>query len=170
MQISLLAAASENNVIGKNNQLVWNLPNDMRYFKNITWGMPVIMGRKTFDSFQGDSLPGRFNIVITRNRDWQPANPLLLVAHTLEEAIASAEQSDCTEAFVIGGGQIYREAIIIADKIYLTRVHTQAEGDSFFPEIPLSDWTLANNQDFGADTKHAYSYSFQVWERKSAEK
>ena len=104
MQISLLAAASENNVIGKNNQLVWNLPNDMRYFKNITWGMPVIMGRKTFDSFRGDPLPGRFNIVITRNRDWQPANPLLQVAwHAIAADDPRAPALNLLQTILTGG-------------------------------------------------------------------
>ena len=166
MLISLLVAASENNVIGKNNQLLWNLPNDMKFFKNTTWAMPVIMGRKTFESFKGDALPGRFNIVITRQRNWQQENKSVKVVNSLEQAIEFAQQTDCKEAFVIGGGQIYAESLPFATRIYLTRVHASFEGDTFFPEINPKQWTLVSNLDFTKDEKHAYAYSFQIWERQ----
>ena len=165
MLISLIAAASDNNVIGKNNQLLWSLPNDMKFFKNTTWAMPVIMGRKTFESFKGDALPGRFNFVITHQSGWEQNNQKIRICTSLQEAIELAEQTDCKEAFVIGGGQIYSLAIPLADRIYLTRVHAQLEGDAFFPEISTDIWKQVSNLDFTKDDKHAYDYSFQVWER-----
>ena len=115
MIISLIAAASTNNVIGKANGMVWNLPNDTKYFKNTTWGMPVIMGRKTYESMKSEPLPGRFNFVITRHQDWDPQNPAVRVAGSLEEAIRLAGETDCKEAFVAGGGQIYAEAMPTAE-------------------------------------------------------
>lgn len=166
MIVSLIVAASENNAIGKNNQLLWHLPNDLKFFKNTTWGMPVVMGRKTYESIAGDPLPGRFNIVVTRNTAWNPGRADVWVVPTIEEAIAKAKETDCKEVFVIGGGEIYRQSLAMAHKVYLTRVHTRIDGDTFFPELPPAAWTLVNQVDFPADEKHAYAYSFQVWERK----
>ena len=163
MIISLIVAASENNAIGKNNQLLWHLPNDLKFFKNTTWGMPVIMGRKTFESVN-KPLPGRINIVITRQADWKVAG--VIVAKNLQDALKKAVETNCKEAFVIGGGEIYRWAMSIADIIYLTRVHAQLEGDTFFPLINETDWELESNQDFSADEKHAYAYSFQKWRKR----
>ncbi|HWK04374.1 MAG TPA: dihydrofolate reductase [Puia sp.] len=165
MIISLIAAASTNNVIGKDNQLLWNLPNDMKFFKNMTWGMPVVMGRKTYEALAGQPLPGRFNFVITRNRDWDPHHAKVVVVDSLAAAIRAAGDTDCKETFVIGGGQIYSEAMAIADRIYMTRVHTTVEGDAWFPVIDETVWKLTSNLDFPVDEKHAYAYSFQVWER-----
>ena len=167
MIISLIVAASENNAIGRNNKLLWHLPNDMKFFKNTTWGMPVIMGRKTYDALAGEPLPGRFNFVITRQRDWSPHNDKVTVTSNLRQALEGAKATDCREVFVIGGGEIYRYAMPIADRIYMTRVHTELEGDTFFPPIDKKDWQLTDNRDFPADEKHAYAYSFQVWERKN---
>lgn len=166
MIISLIVAASTNNVIGKDNRLLWSLPNDMKFFKNTTWGMPVVMGRKTFDALKGEPLPGRFNFVITRNRSWDPRREKVTVVASLAQAIQAAKGTDCKETFVIGGGQIYAESMSIADKIYMTRVHTVLEGDTWFPVIDEKEWVLTDNRDFPADDKHAYAYSFQVWERK----
>ncbi len=166
MIISLIVAASSNNVIGKDNKLLWHLPNDMKFFKNTTWGMPVVMGRKTFDALAGDPLPGRFNFVITRNPDWQPGNPRAQKAATLETALRLAAETDCKETFVIGGGQIYIEAMPLADRIYMTRVHTSVEGDTYFPDIDEQQWQLDDNRDFPVDEKHAFAYSFQLWTRK----
>src|ERR1700743_1890783 len=111
MIISLIVAASTNNVIGKDNKLLWNLPNDMKFFKNTTWGMPVVMGRKTYDALAGQPLPGRFNFVITRNKDWDPHHEKVKVVDSLGEAIRLARETDCKEIFVIGGGQIYSESM-----------------------------------------------------------
>lgn len=166
MIISLLVAASTNNVIGKNNQLLWHLPNDLKFFKNTTWGMPVVMGRKTYESLAGNPLPGRFNFVITRNGGWDPHNDKVKVIATLEAAIEAAGQTDCKEMFVIGGGQIYAESMSVADKIYMTRVHAVLEGDTYFPVIDERQWQMVSYLDFPADEKHAYAYSFQAWERK----
>jgi dihydrofolate reductase len=166
MIISLIVAASTNNVIGKSNGMVWNLPNDTKYFKNTTWGMPVIMGRKTYESMSSEPLPGRFNFVITRHSDWDAHNPKVCVVGSLEEAIRRAGETDAKEAFVAGGGQIYAEAMPLADKIYLTRVHAIVEGDAYFPVFDESLWDLVSNMDHAADERHAYAYSFQVWRRK----
>lgn len=163
MTISFMVAASGNNVIGKNNDLPWRLPNDLKYFKNTTWGMPVVMGRKTFES-SGTALPGRTNIVITRNRDWTA--PGARTVKTLDEALQAAKETDARELFIIGGGEIFREALPLAGRIYMTRVHAQVDGDTFFPEIDQAEWELVSNQDHPADEKHAYAYSFQLWKRK----
>ena len=161
--ISLIVAASANNGIGKNNQLLWHLPNDLKFFKNTTWGMVVIMGRKTFESVN-KPLPGRVNIVITANVTWK-ANGVLVAAN-LEDALKMAAETNCKELFIIGGGEIYRQSLPVADKIYLTRVHVTFDADTFFPEIEEKDWIQTGNLDFQADEKHAWPYSFQTWERR----
>ncbi len=166
MIISLIVAASTNNTIGKDNHLLWRLPNDMKFFKNTTWGMPVVMGRKTFDALAGEPLPGRFNFVITRNRGWDPHNAKVQSEPGLDEALRDAAATDAKETFVIGGGEIYAEAMPLADKIYLTRVHTVVEGDAWFPVIDQSQWEQTSNLDFPADDKHAFAYSFQLWQQK----
>src|ERR1700730_3010897 len=120
MLVSLIVAASTNNVIGKNSRLLWHLPNDLKFFKNTTWGMPVIMGRKTYESIAGEPLPGRYNIIITRKEGWDPKRDDAWVVHTLDEAIAKAEETDCKEVFIAGGGQIYEAAMPKANKIYIT--------------------------------------------------
>lgn len=163
--ISLIVAAAENNTIGKNNQLLWHLPNDLKFFKNTTWGMPVIMGRKTFESVN-KPLPGRFNIVITRQHGWNAAG--VIVATDLDDAIKKASESNCKEIFIIGGGEIYKQGFEIADKIYLTRVHANIDGDTFFPVINENKWRLTSSQDFTTDEKHAFAYSFQTWERRNS--
>ena len=164
MIISHLVAASENNVIGKNNQLLWTLPNDMKFFKNTTWGSVVIMGRKSFESM-GKALKGRINIVITRQQDWKADNAI--VVKTLDDSIKKAvEATDAKEIFVIGGGQIFHEALPRTNRVYLTRVHTSIDGDAYFPELKPSEWKLTSQQNFPADDKHAYAYSFELWERK----
>ncbi|HEY4335578.1 MAG TPA: dihydrofolate reductase, partial [Puia sp.] len=106
------------------------------------------------------------NFVITRQKDWNPRNEKVTVTANLQEALEAAKATDCKEAFVIGGGEIYKESMPIADRIYITRVHTQLEGDTYFPDIDEKQWQLTDHRDFPADEKHAYAYSFQVWERK----
>jgi dihydrofolate reductase len=165
MIVTLVAAASENNVIGLQNKLVWNLPNDTRFFKNTTWGMPVIMGRKTFESLENKPLSGRFNIVITSHPlSLQPKGPIK-TAGSLQQAIEMAATTDAKEVFIVGGGKVYAESLPQADKIVLTRVHAKVEGDAFFPAFSVKEWKLFSNIDFAADEKHRYAYSFQVWER-----
>ncbi len=159
-EVAMVVAASTNNVIGKDNQLVWHLPNDLKFFKNTTWGFPVIMGRKTFEEVN-KPLPGRTNIVITRQVGWNHEN--VVTAATLDESIIKARETNAKKIFIIGGGEIYRQSMDIANKIIITRVHGQFEGDTFFPVIDEQIWKLVSNEDFPADEKHAYAYSFQVW-------
>ena len=163
MIISLVVAAATNNAIGKEGQMPWHLPNDMKHFKNVTWGMPVVMGRKTFESL-GKALPGRKNIVITRQEGWAADNTV--VVKSLEDALFVAGQTDALEVMVIGGGEIYKQSLEIADKIYMPRVHATLDGDTFFPEIDETKWQLIRNQDFEINEKHKYAYSFQTWQKK----
>jgi len=163
--ISLIVAAAQNNVIGKDNRLLWRLPKDLTFFKNTTWGMPVIMGRKTFDSL-GKPLAGRTNIVITRQADWRREG--ITAVRSLQEAIQEAAATDALECFVIGGGEIYREALPAASRIYMTRVMAAPEGDTFFPVISEAEWGLSSEQSFPADEKHAYPYRFEIWQRNGA--
>jgi dihydrofolate reductase len=164
LTLSLLVAVSENNVIGKDNQLPWHLPNDLKYFKNQTWGMPILMGRKTFESI-GNPLQGRKSIVITRNKNWHHEN--VAVVHSVEEAIIKAKDYGVKEVFVIGGAEIFNTSFNQANRIYLTRVHHQFDGDTFFPEVSNVDWNLMQSRFCAADEKNEYSHTFQVWERKT---
>ena len=166
MIISLIVAVSSNNAIGKDNQLLWHLPNDMKFFKMSTWAMPVVMGRKTFESMGSKPLNGRPNIVITRQQNWTAEG--VLVVHSLEEAIALAGENDYKEIFVIGGGEIYKAALPIAHKIYLTRVEATPDADTFFPEWDEHNWKLVYNDYHPADARHAYPYRFQIWEKPAA--
>ncbi len=161
--LSLLLAASENNVIGKDNKLPWHLPNDLKYFKNLTWGLPILMGRKTFDSI-GKPLPGRKSIVITRDRNWQHEG--VIVVHSIEEAMKKAEESGAKEIFVIGGAEIFNTSLPMANRIYLTRIHHKVDGDVFFPEIAEKEWDLTSSRYCEADEKNPYNHTYQVWERK----
>ena len=163
MIITFVVAASTNNAIGKAGKLLWRLPKDLRFFKNTTWGMPVVMGRKTFESVN-KPLSGRKNIVITSQPGWKKND--VWVAKDIKDALKQAEATNCKEAFIIGGGQIYKQTMDIADKIYLTRVHATLDGDTFFPEIDKTRWELKENIDFDADDKHAYPFSFQTWTKK----
>jgi dihydrofolate reductase len=158
--LSHIVAASENNIIGSNNDLPWKLSNDFKYFKNKTWGMPVIMGRNSFDAMK-KALPGRTNIVVTRKTDWNPEN--VFIAHSIDEAIEKGKESDTKEIFIIGGGEIFKQTISIVDRIYLTRVHTKVEGDTSYPEIDTSKWKLVKSNSFPADEKNNYPYTFEVW-------
>ncbi|MBX3252797.1 MAG: dihydrofolate reductase [Chitinophagaceae bacterium] len=166
MIISLIVAAAENNAIGKDNQMLWHLPNDFKFFKNTTWGMPVIMGRKTFLAMSGEPLPGRYNIVISRQQDHGIHRHDVWVVGSIEEALKKAESTDCKEVFIAGGGQIYDAYLPMADKIYITRVQAVLDGDAFFPEFDENQWDKVYQLDFPADDKHAYAYSFQTWVRK----
>jgi len=161
--VSLLVAAAEKNEIGKNNQLLWHLPNDMKFFKNTTWAMVVIMGRKTFESL-GKPLKGRMNIVITAQPGWKAEN--VTTANSLQDAIDKATKASYKEIFIIGGGEIYKQSMAIANSIYLTRVHANFDADTFFPEINQEQWKQVSNENFSKDGKHIFDYSFQKWVRK----
>ena len=162
MNLSIVVAASTNNVIGKDNHLLWHLPNDMKFFKNTTWALPVIMGRKTFESL-GKPLTGRTNIVITRQKDWKA--DAIKPVQSLDEAMLAAEDTDAKEAYIVGGGEIYKQALPLSHRVYLTRVHATVEGDTYFPALDEREWKLLSQLDFKADAKHKYDYSFQVWQR-----
>lgn len=159
----MLVAASENNAIGKDGKLPWHLPNDLKMFKNLTWAMPVIMGRNTYESL-GKPLKGRVNIVVSSRPS--PDVPGLLYAVSIDEALDKAAATGCKEVFVIGGGQIYDQFMSRAHRIYLTRVHAHVEGDTFFPLIDPACWEQDGHLDFLPDEKHEYAYSFQRWKRK----
>ncbi|MDR0658336.1 MAG: dihydrofolate reductase [Mediterranea sp.] len=161
MIVSIIVAAAENNVIGGNNQLLWRLPNDLKRFKSITTGHTVIMGRKTYDSM-GRALPNRRNIIISRDAGLKIEG--CETANSLESALQSA--ADEKEVFVIGGEQIYKQAWDKADRLYLTRVHTEKEGDTFIPEIRADQWTEESRDSHPADEKHPYAYSFIAYKRK----
>jgi dihydrofolate reductase len=158
--LSHIVAAAENNVIGSKGDMPWHLPNDFKYFKNKTWGMPVIMGRKSYDALK-KSLPGRINIVVTKKTDFQPKD--VFVVNNIEDAIAKAKESDANEIFIIGGGEIFEQTIDMVSRIYLTRVHATVEGDTYYPEIKKDNWKLVSAQPFPADDKNNYPYTFEVW-------
>lgn len=163
MLISLVVAASDNNVIGKGNALPWHLPDDMKHFRALTDGHVMIMGRKTFDSI-GKALPNRKNIVITR-QEIDPAAGCDVV-HSLEEALALARSTGAEEAFIIGGGEIYAQALPLADRVYLTRVHTTIDGDAYFPAIDMHQWEKTEKHEHAPDPKHTFAFTFTLLERK----
>lgn len=163
MKLSIIVAASLNHAIGKNNQMLWNLPEDMRFFKNTTWGFPLIMGRKTFEALGNKPLPGRFNIVISRQPGFKAGNPEVQEADSLLQAIDLAKKTDAKEAFIGGGGQIYKESLLLCDTIYMTRVFATLEGDAFFPVIPEDVFLMTHSKKVPADEKHAYAMDFQTW-------
>lgn len=161
--LTIIVAADLNNAIGVKGNLPWHLPQDLKFFKNTTWAMPVIMGRKTFESM-GKPLPGRTNIVITRNPEWTV--PGVLIAANLDQAIELAGELATREVFIIGGGSIYREALPLINRIYITRVYTKIEeADTWFPQWDEREWELKWEQAFVADDTHRFDYSFQCWER-----
>jgi dihydrofolate reductase len=164
MIISLIVAAAKNNAIGKGNKMLWHLPEDFKYFKNTTWGMPIIMGRKTFDSI-GKALPGRTNIVVTNNTDWKAKN--VQTSGNILQAIELAKAANTNEIFIAGGANIYAQTFELANKIYLTRVDTELDADTFFPEINTANWELSFEKKVAADEKNIYPMSFQIWIRKS---
>ena len=151
-----------------NNNLPWHLPEDLRYFKQVTMGKPIIMGRKTFESI-GRPLPGRTNIVVSRDPAYQPDN--VRVVNSLDAARDLAESvcmiDGCSEAMVIGGAQIYEQALPLADRLYLTQVHAEVVGDAWFPEFHPGDWAEIGREDFSAEGHNPYDYSFIVLKRIS---
>jgi dihydrofolate reductase len=164
MIISLVVAAANNNAIGKEGVMPWHLPNDLKHFKNVTWGMPVIMGRKTFDSL-GKPLPGRKNIIITRQAHWEA--PGTVAVTSVDDALFLVRETDAKEAMVIGGGEIFNMVFDKASRIYMTRVEAEPEGDTFFPPIDPKQWRLVSKKDYEADEKNKFNHSFQTWERIS---
>lgn len=162
MIISAIVATAKNNVIGKDNQIPWYLPADLVYFKKTTLNHHIIMGRNSYHSI-GRPLPKRTNIVVTRDPFFSAEG--VLVAHSLEEALGMAFDNGETEAFIIGGGHIYRESADLWDKLYLTEVDVSPEGDVFFPEINTEEWRETWRESHEADEKNEHAYTFRVLER-----
>ena len=161
MMLSLVVAASSNNVIGRDGGLPWHLPDDLRQFKRLTTGKAVIMGRSTYESI-GRPLPDRRNIVMTRNTDYVADG--CDVVSSVSEAMDAVEGAE--EVMIIGGGQVYRDFLPLADRIYLTRVQAEVEGDTYFPEIDEGVWRLVSSEHHAADEKHCYAFDVMVFERR----
>lgn len=164
MRLSLIVAMAENRTIGKDNALPWRLPADLRRFRRLTTGHPVIMGRRSYESI-GRPLPERTNIVVTRHPGYQADG--CLIAHTLEQALSIAQGA--REVFVIGGAEMYAQTLERADRIYLTLVHAEVPGDTFFPAFDISTWRETDREAHGTDDKHAHRYSFVTLERAISE-
>lgn len=163
MRLSMIVAAAEDNAIGKNNEMLWHLPDDFKFFKATTIGHPIIMGRKTMEAL-GKPLKNRTHLVISRNESLTIDG--VTVLHSLEEAVQKAEELDDEEVFVIGGGQIYKQALPLADRVYLTRVHARfPDADAHFPELDPTEWKLTETQEHEADDRHKYAMTFQVFDR-----
>lgn len=160
LKITLIVAAAENNAIGKNNQMLWHLPDDFKYFKQQTVDHSIVMGRKTYESI-GKPLPQRRNIVLTRDLNWMAQD--VDVANSLDEVLTYCR--DEREIFIIGGGNIYKQALPLAHKVLLTRVHTRLDGDAYFPELPTSEWKKISENEHPQDERHAHPFTFEVWER-----
>lgn len=158
--LSIIVAMSNNRAIGKDNKLLWHLPEDLKYFKRVTMGKPIIMGRKTFDSI-GRPLPGRLNIVVTRQSDWQHEN--VKVVDSIDEAMIVADAQafidGIDEVMLLGGAELYKAALEKADKLYLTRVDAEIEGDAFFPEIG-PEWQEVDRESFSSSENNPYDYAF----------
>ena len=160
-ELTIIAAVSINNVIGNNNKLIWKLSNDLKRFKNLTTNHSVIMGRKTFESLP-NPLPDRDNIVITRDTNY--SKPNIQECSSIEDAI-NLTKTD-TQPFIIGGGEIYSQTINIVDKIELTRVHEEFDGDAYFPEIPLDIFELINEENYNSDLENEFDYSYLTYKKR----
>ncbi|HEU4521140.1 MAG TPA: dihydrofolate reductase [Thermoanaerobaculia bacterium] len=163
MTVSIIAIVAANDVIGRGNQLPWHMPADLKRFKELTMGHHLIMGRKTFESV-GKPLPGRVNVVVTRSVDFSPDG--VAIARSVDEAISKAEAAGDDEIFIGGGAEIYAQTLHRADRMYITRLHGEPEGDTFFPEFDdVNEWKLVDAEHFEADERNTYPYSFLTYER-----
>lgn len=160
MDISLVVAMDRNRLIGAGNDLPWHLSADLRHFKKLTMGHPVVMGRRTWESI-GKPLPERTNIVVTRQEDFEA--PGAVVVDSIEAAKQQA--GDCAELMIIGGAELYEQVLDDASRIYLTEIHAEFEGDTYFPEINMDEWACVSREDFEKDEKNPHDYSFLVLER-----
>lgn len=170
IQYAIIVAMTPDGVIGQSGQMPWHLPADLEYFKRITWGAPIIMGRRTHQSI-GRALPGRLNIVITRQADY--AAPACIVCDNLVAACRIAGQytwlpNDNRQCFIIGGGQLYQQSLTLVNRLYVTYLHASFTGDTYFPKINLEDWHQIQHTRFEPDAKNKVPYSFLVFERCSA--
>lgn len=157
-----MVARSDNRVIGKDNDLVWHMPADLKYFKETTTGHYVIMGRKTYESVN-KPLPGRTNVIVTRQPGYHREG--CAVVHSVEEAFALGEKNEQNEVFILGGSQIYEQTMDLADRIYLTEIKAEFEGDAYFPKIDASVWKEVKREEHEPDEKNPYPYAFVVLER-----
>lgn len=157
----MIAAMADDRVIGINNSLPWKLPNDMKWFRQQTMGKPIVMGRKTFESFGAKPLPGRTNIIITRDQNYKADN--CVVVHSIDEAIQAA--GDVEEVMIIGGASFYEQMLPRADRLYITLVHCKVDGDAWFPEWDENEWQQAERIDHEADEKNPHAHSFLILER-----
>ena len=166
MIVSAIAAVSKNMVIGKDNDLPWRLPDDMKFFMETTKGHHVIMGRKNYDSLKGKfkPLPNRTNIVITRQKDFEA--PGCIVLNDITQAISIAEAAGETECFIIGGAEIYKLAMQQTDRLYLTEINAEIQGDTFFPAVNKTEWKEVLRKHHDKDERHAYEFDFVVYDRK----
>jgi dihydrofolate reductase len=160
LKLSLIVAMAKNRVIGANGRIPWHLPNELKLFKSLTMGHHIVMGRKTYESI-GRLLPGRTTVIVTRQRDYSV--PGAIVAHSLKDALEACKADD--ECFVIGGAELFREALPIADRLYLTVVDAEPAGDTFMPEFDRGVWKETSSQAFPADDKHAHAYRFTILDR-----
>lgn len=165
MRLSLIVAASDNGCIGRDGDLPWRLPEDLKRFKQVTMGKPIIMGRKTYESI-GRPLPGRTNIVVTRQPGYEA--PGCSVVHSLAEALQVAASDPAEEAFVIGGAALYADALPQADVLHLTRVHAIVEGDVYLPPVPWETFELTASEAHPPDERHAHPYTFEEWRLRPA--
>lgn len=162
--ISFILAMDENRVIGKNNQLPWHLPEDLKFFKRTTMGHPIIMGRKTYESI-GRPLPGRENIIITRNRNFQ--SDQCKVLYSVEDLLIYCAENPNEEYFVIGGAEVFKQLIQHVERLYITFIHEQFDGDTFFPSINMKEWELTSREQGLQDEKNPYQYEFLIYDRKN---
>ncbi len=171
MKLAVIVAQATNRVIGRGNKLPWHLPEDLQYFKKVTLGKPIIMGRKTYESI-GRPLPGRTNIVVTRDTDY--ARPGIEVVHSLGDAVTLAgslcEINGVDEAMLIGGAELYAQAMPLAERLYLTQVHASVEGDAYFPVFNRQAWRELGREDYPASGCNPFDYSFIVLERVGGER
>ncbi len=164
MILKAIVAYAENRVIGKDNDLIWHLPDDLKHFKRHTAGKTIIMGRKTWDSLGGRPLPNRRHIVITRSTDFTAQGAE--VVNTLEDAVELAQNDE--EVFIVGGAQIYTLSLPLIDILEITEVHAEFEGDAFFPIFNEADFELTSQEHHPTDEKHQYSFTFKTWKRKAS--
>lgn len=167
MRLSIIVAVAENGVIGREGKLPWHLPADLARFKRLTMGHTIIMGRRTWESI-GRPLPGRRMIVVSRQAGYQTGTSGIEIAKSLDTALQVAESTGDAEAFVIGGSQLFREALPRADRLHVTRVRAEVAGDTFLPEVNWPDWHLVESESHGADNRNEHPFDFQIYERMTA--
>jgi dihydrofolate reductase len=165
MRISIIAAVAENGIIGRQGQLPWRLSHDLRRFKQLTMGHTIIMGRRTWESI-GRALPGRRTVVVSRRPGFRANVAGIETTGGLDQAVAIAQAAGDEEVFIIGGAELYRESLSRANRLHLTRVRADVDGDTFFPEIEWDNWQLVESEDHDADEKNEYAYRFETYDRR----